>query len=202
MSFERVTMDGDHVYSVGGAVVPGVTTICEIIAPLNLSFAAPVDLAYRRDIGIAVHEMTANDDYGILDESTVSEELRPYLEAWRAFRREKHFELQEAELRIYSAKHRYAGTLDRRGTVNGRPAILDIKTGTVDLAYVGPQTAAYEFADREWAGIGGRPRDRFAVKLNDDGAYALIPCRDKRDIDVFLYGLQIWNWRQVRHASY
>ncbi len=202
MSFERVEMDANHVYRVGGVIVPSATEICNIIAPPNFSCVDPGILDYSRELGRAAHEMTAHDDAGVLDEPTVSDLLRPYLDAWRKFRSVEGFEVEEIELRVYSSSHRFAGTLDRRGRMKDRPAIVDIKTGIVDLASVGPQTALYELGDREWAAIGGRARDRFAVKLLDSGDYILIPCKDKRDYDTALYGLQIWNWRHVKHGSY
>lgn len=204
MSFERVERDQDHVYRVAGVVVPGVTAICNVIAPPRLEFADPAAVEYRRQIGQMVHEMTALDGSGILDEDTVGMTLWPYLEDWRKLLFDNKIQTQPdaIELTVYSSRHKFAGQLDRRAIWCGQEAILDIKTGTVDLAYCGPQTALYELADREWSGIGGKQRKRLIAQIKGDGKPKLIECTDKRDIDIGLYGLQIWNWRQIKHGTY
>ena len=43
---------------------------------------------YAMDRGTAIHEATALDDKGDLDESTVDPAVKPYLDGWRLFRRE------------------------------------------------------------------------------------------------------------------
>jgi hypothetical protein len=200
MSHERIELSPDHKYAVNGVMVPGVSEILEIISPFVTGDAEAT--YYAAEFGSEIHDLTAMDDMGILPEGSIPDHAMNMMAAWAKFRAKEGFEVEEIELRVYSATHRFAGTLDRRGRRKGRPCILDIKTGDVNLIRVGPQTAAYDLADREWSGIGGRPRDRFAVKLLPNRDYLLIPCTDKRDQDVFLFGLQIWNWRHVKHGSY
>jgi len=200
MSRERVELSPDHKYTVNGVQVPGVSEVLEIISPFVGGDAEAT--YYKAELGQEVHDLTALDDEGILPEGCIPDYARLYVEAWCKFRAKEGLEVEEIELRVYSAVHRFAGRLDRRGRRRGRPCIVDLKIGQVDLACVGPQTAAYDLADREWSGIGGRARDRFAVKLRENGDYRLIPCTDRHDQDVFLYGLQIWNWRHVKHGSY
>jgi len=77
---------------------------------------------------------------------------------------------------------------------------VDIKcTSVVDLISTGPQTAAYEQAWKEQRKE--KIEKRYIVKLvpND---FKLIPCTDKNDFQIFLYALQIYNWRLIKHGKY
>lgn len=206
MAYENILFDPEkHTYTVEGRRVPGVTSIlAETGLTPDFSLVNPVLLAQKSHIGTMVHLVTEYDDLGILDEETVSPELLPFLEAWRRFKEEFVFEPQEIELPVYSATYRYAGTLDRLGTIKGELALIDIKTSSVvNLMSVGPQTAAYEQAYKEWAGFDKRKVfKRYAVKLTPEGEFRFIPCDNKNDISVFIHALSIKNWREIKHGQY
>lgn len=134
--------------------------------------------------GSIVHEITSLYDEGDLDESTVSDYLRPYFDAYLTFLRESGFTVVENERKVYSPLHRYAGTLDRIGSLNGRPALVDIKTGNPGWQ-CGPQTAAYAQAYHEETGR--FIRNRYGLWLRDDATYSLISYTDfDNDIADFL----------------
>ncbi|MBQ8797199.1 MAG: hypothetical protein IJZ56_03275 [Oscillospiraceae bacterium] len=78
------------------------------------------------DRGTAVHLATE-----ILDKTgnaEISDDYAPYLEAYAAFRREHDAQWELIEHPDYHPAHRYAGTIDRYGMVDGAKTLLDIKT--------------------------------------------------------------------------
>ena len=61
-------------------------------------------------------------------------------------KKEYNIEITDSE-RMVSYKHLYAGTLDLKGDVNGKSAIIDIKTTyEADVNYVSWQNSLYELA--------------------------------------------------------
>ena len=67
------------------------------------------------------------DKYGTAE---IDEDIAPYLQAYIAFRKEHKCEWQKIEYATHHPDNLYAGTLDRVGTVDGKLAILDIKTSS------------------------------------------------------------------------
>jgi hypothetical protein len=112
----------DHVYRLRatGEAVPSVTQILKATG-VSLDFEAlsassPAigrAVQVKRDIGIAVHADAHAFDDNDLVWATVNPEVRPYLEAWVAFREHYPF-LRPAtrERLVYHPGYRYAGTLD------------------------------------------------------------------------------------------
>lgn len=178
-----------HTYHWNGREVPGVTTILARVGIINTGYLRE-EAAWR---GSVVHRCCELDDRGDLDESTVAEEAKPYLEAWRKFKRETGFMVEEVEQPHYSVKYGYAGRPDVKGSVARSIAIVDRKTGAnqkwhrIQLAAYAP---LYKFP------LGLR---RFAVQLRPDGTYmnpgeySLATLRD--DFNVFLAALSIYNFR-------
>ncbi len=73
-----------------------------------------------------------------------------------------------AEVKVASLRHGYAGKLDLVAVVFGERMLIDYKSG--GLGAVRPQTAGYDIAYREGAGI-ARPLPRVALQLKPDGTY-------------------------------
>lgn len=190
-----LTFDPDsHVYRLSGDVVPNVTSI---LRPLGGYEWVDAEVLERKgEIGRAVHLATQLDDGGVLDDSSVSDLLRPYLDAWRKFRREVPCEWQAIESPLYHPLLTYAGTPDRIGTVRGLPAILDVKTTAQLSPITGVQLAAY----RELAYV-NRDTDepasrlRYAVQLKPNGTYVLQQYSSSDDWPCFLGLLSVANWK-------
>ncbi|HOD97842.1 MAG TPA: hypothetical protein PLT63_03610 [Syntrophales bacterium] len=83
---------------------------------------------WSRDRGSMIHLATHYDDMGELDEETLDPVIRPYLEAWRKFRKESGFVPEVIEVPMMSINYRYAGTPDRIGQLPGK-----IKRAAVEL---------------------------------------------------------------------
>lgn len=187
--------EANHLYFVNGKPMPSVSSI---LAPLvDFSRVPPETLEYARQRGTAVHRATELHDLGTLDEESVDEAVRPYLEAWKRFRKETGFVPKLIEHRVYSEYYGYCGTIDRQGymtELKGSPlAVIDIKTPVQLGQVVGVQLAAYQEALRS---EGIQADLRFAVQLRSDGNYRLTPYVDKSDFSVFVALLTIKNWRE------
>ena len=141
-----------------------------------------------RDRGRAVHTAIHLDDVNDLDEFTLDEGLWPYLSAWRKFRHDTGVEFDMIEGQVYNEVHGYAGTVDRVGRLNGRPVIIDMKTGSVPV-WTGIQLAAYKLC------LGGR-FDRFGIRLGADGSYSLHKFDDVGDEKAFLAALVVVRWKR------
>jgi hypothetical protein len=187
-----------HEYALNGLRLPSVTQILESVGLSPDYSGVPADhLEFARDRGDKVHKATALDDRGDLDEDTLDPRIAPYLEAWRQFRRDHHFEPVEIEFMFYSKRHGYAGTLDRLGASDlAEHTLIDLKTcQKIDLKSVGPQTGGYSWGYCEFSGQAiYKQIKRFAVRLQPDG-YKLIECKNRQDFDVFLHALSIVNWK-------
>ncbi|RST54133.1 hypothetical protein [Variovorax sp. DXTD-1] len=194
-----LTFDAEaHRYYWDGKPVPGVTTI---LAPLSDFAAVDPDVMRRASkFGTAVHYVCELVDTGEdLQHYDVDPALLPYVDAWRKFCAEWRVQWKLIEQRVYHPTLRYAGTLDRKGTLvaPGEPehrrhaAVVDIKTSTNLYPSVGPQLAAYARADDP---LNGASQRRYAVQLKGDGSYV---CKEYRDADDFatfsaLLALRTW----------
>ena len=177
---DRLKFDSEkHEYTVGGLRLPSVTEI------LTEVFQTPqYGEEYHMTRGSYVHLATELYDQGKLDESTVDDTIRPYFEAWKKFRAETGFVPEEIELRLYSETLRFAGTLDRIGTLGTHKILLDIKTGS-GFGLARYQTAGYEI-------LRGQKMKRYGVLLTAEGNYKIQPFTEKTDRNVFLSSLTVF----------
>ena len=151
---------------------------------------------YYLERGSFVHEATALDDQGLLDESTVDPVVAPYLEAWRRYRAESGFVPELIERSFLHPTYRYCGTIDRDG--------LDIKTGAPCKWHI-LQAAAY------YALMRGNSIPRVSsitrwvsVYLKPDGTYNthIYPLADLvREFVTFTSALNIHNWKWENKVS-
>lgn len=194
-----LTFDADaHRYFWNGQQVPGVTTV---LSPLTDFSAVDPDVLRRASsFGTAVHQLCELSDLGEdLAMFEIDPALQPYLAAWTKFSTEWRVEWRHVEQRVFHPTLRYAGTLDRQGTLiaPGEPlhrrhaAMVDIKTSTNLYPAVGPQLAAYARAADPITGASLR---RYAIQLKGDGTYV---CKEYRDADDFatfsaLLALRTW----------
>ena len=180
-----------HTYWLGSVRVPSVTQILGVIT--DFSMVDPEVLAYKAQLGTAVHLATELYDAGTLDPASIDPVVEPYLDAWVRFLSETGFEVDAIEQRVFHPAHIYAGTLDRTGRLDGRTAVLDIKTSAALMPSVGPQLAAYQ----EALAAGEqktRPERRLAVQLKPDGTYRLKEYSDPADWAAFLSIKTLMSW--------
>ena len=182
--------ESDHRYLVDGVEYPSVTTILEDLY-LTPQYYLGTQAKQR---GKAVHEAALLYDAGELDESTTDAVVLGYLKGYTAFIRDSGFEITQSERMVCSTKHRFAGRMDRYGTLAGVPAILDLKTGSIpDTA--GLQTAAYAIAWQEETSI--QCWRRIALRLDSDGTYMVREYeQNNSDSLTFLAALRVWKWKR------
>lgn len=104
------TADG-HIYTLDGLILPSVTGILKAEGFIDDRFFDD----YSRDRGTYVHLATHMDDMGDLDDDTVDPVIVPYLKAWRRFKKESGFVVDQSEISLACKVYHYAGTIDRIG---------------------------------------------------------------------------------------
>ena len=189
-----------HIYRWHGAVVPNVTRVIGHLT--DYSHIPPDVLRRAQEEGKAVHKMVELDCLGIL--GVVPEWMRPHLEAWRKFLTETGFEPLLSEHKAYHQALQYAGTLDLFGEftklkVKGA-ALLDVKRSFLGGPTIGLQLSGYELMLRADKAI-PRVNFRAALRLCNDGKYAMKPYEDRDDEAAFLACLQQYRWKQKHYPT-
>lgn len=146
-------------YEINGSWFPRVTKILDVKAKPALqaffremgSFEAAEAVKDRSAVqGSLVHEIIQRLALG--DTISVPEEVRPAADAFLVFNRERniHFHPEFIERQVWSARNRYAGTVDALASIDGKFGVLDIKTSTGFFPEYNLQTAAYVSALQEY----------------------------------------------------
>lgn len=170
-----------------GKIIPSVTTILNHISAVGYSAVPQSTLDYARMRGSAVHEALELYDYGIPfeEQEGVTPEIVGYINAYLTFIRDYKPTWTHIEHIVYNEEQHYCGTLDRAGVINGRRAIVDIKTvasPTIEnKACVCAQTSAYGETL-----YGDFKHDRYALYLKKDGSYTLMDCAEFEEERGFL----------------
>ncbi len=172
--------DKTHLYfDASGQPLAGVTEMFKSLGFIDTTYYTDKG----RDRGSNVHLACQYFDEGDLDESSLPEDVKGRMAAYKKFRQDTGFTPIGIEEVVSSDVLRTAGTLDRTGIFAGSAveALLDIKGGAPD--YWHPyQTAGYSMM--KWH-TEYDLHPRFALYLRDNGTYRLEPHKDPRDFDVF-----------------
>jgi hypothetical protein len=184
--------ESTHEYRLDGVIKPGATQVLEDVGLSDYS-RIPVDqLAAAQERGDRVHEITRLWDISDLDETSLNDFGRRYLDSWVKFRAHylptvSKFDLVESPLA--SLLYQYAGRPDR--VVRGL-CVLDIKSGA-DCPSARYQLAAYEQLWKEEL----EPKDRlerWVVYLSPDGEEGrLVRCKDKTDWSIFMSAKNVYH---------
>ncbi|MEY2875901.1 MAG: hypothetical protein RLZZ373_3272 [Pseudomonadota bacterium] len=184
-------MDAEtHTYTLDGRVVPGVTKILGLVS--DYAGIPPRLLAAAQERGTHTHMACEFSDHGVLDEASVSAEVRPRLAAWRTFCADYSAQWMHIEALLYSRAFGFAGTVDRIGMIRDqsgeRLVILDIKTSAKRMRAWGLQLSAYRLAAE-------LPHaHRVALRLLGDGTYRLDEFDDPSEDAVFRALLAVNKW--------
>ena len=118
--------DKGHIYMLDGERIPCVSDLCRFLHREVYGDAPAWQMEAAADRGTNVHAATeALDGSG---RAEIEEEYLPYLQAYARFRKEHEVQWELSECSMYHPEHRYAGTIDRYGMVDGKKTLLDIKT--------------------------------------------------------------------------
>lgn len=175
----------EHRYFLDSVEIPGVTTVLKTVGLAEHRFGFG-EAQYR---GLHVHSACELLDLHDLDWHTIHPPWRGYVDAYDHFLTDTGFAPELIEFQTYHPAYRFAGTLDRRGQLNGRNVLIDLKTGQPEDWWKF-QLAGYKllgqskFADD----------DRYALQLNEDGTYKLHPLTGLIDTQVFLAALTLTHY--------
>jgi hypothetical protein len=184
-----------HEYRYNGVVKRSVTQYLDAMGAYDFGGANDFQLRQARERGSLVHQLIELDWPGDLDEESVDPNLAGYLEAARRARVELAMVAAEIEHIVYHYTYQYAGTRDFLGSIQGKDAILDWKTGYLQRA-TGPQTAGYAACRKDTIKL-----PRFGCYLQADGRYELVPYKDRNDFTVFLAAVNWTNWHRAGPLS-
>lgn len=118
--------DRGHVYMLDGERIPCVSDLCRFLHREIYRDAPLWQLEAAADRGTKVHASTETLDK--TGRAEIEDDYLPYLEAYALFRQEHDVQWELIEHPDYHPAHRYAGTIDRYGLVDGFKTLLDIKT--------------------------------------------------------------------------
>jgi hypothetical protein len=178
----------EHRYWLDDRPVPSVTQVLAGAGLVDYTFCRE----WARERGSLVHKAIAIELREGLDWTTVPEEFHPYISAELQAIADLGAEVVESEKLLFSRLHGCAGTLDRVVKVNGDFWLWDTKTGPIVPAYA-LQTAAYAQMFEEETGV--RIKRRYALRVNANGTYELIPFTDRQDIVNFHAALRVVQWK-------
>ncbi len=144
--------------------------------------------------GSEVHRMIQLYDERKLDEKTVPEDLRGYLQAHKKFMAETSFVPTRIEFQVQSKPLGLRGRIDRAGLLKGKRAIVDFKTGSINPAVALQLCLGGHLLDGEWW-------NRIAVQLKPDGNYSMktFPLMQwAADLATALACVRISQWKTVQ----
>jgi hypothetical protein len=118
--------DRGHIYMLEGEWLPCVSDLCRFLHREIYKDAPLWQMEVAADRGTKVHAATeALDKTG---RAEIEDDYLPYLQAYALFRQEHDVQWELIEHPDYHPAHRYAGTIDRYGMLDGFSTLLDIKT--------------------------------------------------------------------------
>lgn len=188
-----------HTYWLDGARIPSVTQVLKVLAGDQFA-AVPKDvLANAAALGTAVHRAIELDINKELDDASLHDSVRPYLDMWRDWCAMTGFKPELSEQQVYSRRLWFAGTVDVIGRFkNGVQAIIDIKRCALMPASVGPQTAGYAVAFSECLGC-EKPL-RYALQFPKNAKHPrLEQFQGFNDERSFLAALTVYQWKERNH---
>ena len=183
-----------HVYAIDGVRVPSVTDVLRVAGYADSTYYLGDEARWR---GRAVHAALQYLEKGTLDWSSVDDQVAGRLRAYLKFKSDMKYVPMQTECVVSDPVRRYAGCLDTYGHMDGKPAIIDFKTGAVP-SWAGLQLSGYRkcvvdpdhCADRYWP--------RYGLELRPDETYRLIPFRDVSEDALFLAAVSAFWWKLNR----
>lgn len=178
----------DHKYFLGDRELPSIT---KILSKLGLTKSYEGVSPYYAERGVAVHAAIALDLENNLDEDSLDPQIRPFLEAFRAFRGETGFKVEACEKIVYSENLGYAGRIDWLGTIGDKTWLIDGKcTKKHDPA------ADYQLCGQAFA-LEPLPDRMGILELHEDETFDLIEYPVENAMGVWLAVMGLWKRKEA-----
>ena len=197
-----------HSYTLDGVVIPSVTRALDHAGLVEYDMVR-ADLLERKSIlGSLTHQACHFYDEQDLDFKSLSDDIKPRVEAWANFRIDTGFTPRLIEKRYVATVNgmTYGLTVDREGFFRKEEAIIDLKTSAVIGDWVAIQTAGYALGVPDYEGQMLSPialfykRRRMAVQLLATGKYKKFDYEERGDASVFVSTLHITHWK-LQHGK-
>jgi len=152
------------------------------------------------NVGDLTHEYIEKAMKGEKPKMPVNKQIRNGIKAFVKWAKENNFKPKLVEKKVYSKRFRYAGTMDIEGLVNGKLAIIDIKTSNGIYDEMRYQVAAYQNAREEETGK--KYEERWIIRLGkEDGEFEAVRLDDyEKDFKAFLAALILY--RRKKELKY
>jgi hypothetical protein len=178
-----------------GVEIPGVTSVMQAEGLIDLSGIPDERLEIGQQLGTAVHAACEYDDSGDLDPTSVAPEIAGYLDQWRKFKTDLSVEIIRSEKMYYHKNIGYAGQIDRVVSINGRPVVIDIKSGAKNES-VAIQLEAYrELILHNEPEISKKKIWTMAVYLRPD-KYEICEYREQWKFLIFISALNLYRYKK------
>ena len=141
------------------------------------------------DRGIAVHELTALLDKDLLRIEDIDPEYQGYCEGWLQFKEDLKPEIIDIEKPVGHKIYKYACTPDRTSKINGKSAIIDIKSGQPEKWH-GVQVVAQAIA------TGLTDAALYGVYLKKNGKYKLETYLYRDHFNVWMAALTVYHYKK------
>lgn len=199
MNTDLVFRELDHTYWLGDELVANTTRVLSGLVRYDHIRREVLERAQQE--GTAVHKLVELDCKDDLDSGSLPEWLEGHYKAWCRFKDDSGFECVATEQRLFHPTQRYAGTADLFGHLTKLKikglCNLDIKRSFYAGAAIGLQLASYTDA---WNATHKDSRvaeaNRFALRLDANGAYKLQQFSDRNDFAVWTAQLICYRWEQ------
>ena len=186
--------DTGHRYTLDGEELPSVSELCRFLSREIYGTVAQYTLDHAAERGTAVHKICqALDLYGKAD---VQDDLLPYVQAYIKFRKEHDVKWESIEKAMHHPEKKYAGTIDRIGTVDGKRCIVDFKTSyQVHKPLAIAQLNLYRLIEEYY---GGNVEVLYILHLKKDGSYRLVNVEINDNVPDALLTLHNLTKKKVR----
>lgn len=215
-----------HAYKLDGKPMTGVTTILGVIAkPALINWSANMAVSYIKanlnkgiktgnwekifaearvahtkkkenagDVGTLAHKWI--EAYIKGEKKPITKEIKPMIDNFLRWEDEVKPKFLESEMRVYSRKYWFAGTLDLILEIDGEIWIGDIKTSSGIYPEQFYQTAGYQIALQEM-GLYPNIKGHIIINLKKDGTMKIKKsCEYEEDRKAFLGALAIYRRKQ------
>jgi hypothetical protein len=173
-----------------GRAIPRLTAIMQALGIVDYGDIPGVAREFYLDRGRKAHKATELWDRGLLREETLDPVLVGYLEGWKNAVLDLNLNFTHIEDRMVNEVYWYTCQLDRRGTWDGVPAIVEIKSGKIEW-WTGMQLAGQAACVPD-----GQEYKRLGIELPGDGTYKAYPFTDKTDRPLILSAVSLYHRKQ------